>query len=160
MQARSVVDRFWDKVVVPDNPDACWGWRGSTNKGYAQLSSRRGASPIKAHRLSWELYNGEELPDWADVCHSCDNPLCTNPRHLSKCTHRQNMAEAHLRGGLDNYHRGSGESNNAAILTWDSVREIRNVFSAGGVSLVQLARDYGVHPTTIGKIVRNQNWIE
>lgn len=80
------VDRFWAKV--PSRIDGeCWEWAGQKDKdGYGML--RVGDSPVRSHRLSYELANGptEDL-----VRHSCNNPPCVNPGHLLTGDHQDNM---------------------------------------------------------------------
>ena len=51
-----------------------------------------------------------------------------------------------------------GERVNTAKLTAAQVTEIRTRYAAGGVTLKQLAVDYGVNRDTIGKIVRRETW--
>jgi len=80
------VKRFFAKVVVGEN---CWGWLGSTSKGYGQMSSRKRKSPFKAHRLSWVIHNGD-IPKGLVVRHSCNNPTCVNPKHLKVGTQKDN----------------------------------------------------------------------
>ena len=53
----TLVDRFWQNVQVGKR-DECWVLTGSTNKGYGQLSTKRGKSPAKAHRVSYTLHYG------------------------------------------------------------------------------------------------------
>jgi len=38
---------------------------------------------IGAHRYSWMLHNDAPAPRGLQVMHSCDNPPCVNPAHLS-----------------------------------------------------------------------------
>ena len=54
---------------------------------------------LYAHRLAYEAANGP-IPEGFDVRHSCDNPPCSNPRHLSLGTRRENMQDAKDRGRL------------------------------------------------------------
>lgn len=50
-----------------------------------------------------------------------------------------------------------GEKNGNAILTAEQVREIREE-AASQIPFTWIAHKFGVHPTTIGKIVRRQRW--
>ena len=51
-----------------------------------------------------------------------------------------------------------GEGNGRAKLTVDSVREIRERYGAGGITLQELALDYPVTFSTIHRIVTRQSW--
>lgn len=97
----SIVGRFWGKVILPDNPNACWGWSGNRNSnGYAQLTVKQGNGkwvPILASHLSFEIHFGP-LPPWLDVLHRCDNPPCTNYLHLFSGTQKDNSDDMVSKG--------------------------------------------------------------
>lgn len=97
----SVVDRFFSKILVGENPDDCWGWAGSLsgNRGYAGLTVRKNGSrqSILAHRLSYQIFVGELEPGLV-VCHSCDNPRCANPAHLFQASQKDNCKDAVSKG--------------------------------------------------------------
>jgi len=86
------VARFW-KSVDKRGPDECWPWTAQLRwDGYGRFVVMR--KPQWAHRYSWELHNGRPIPKGAEVMHSCHNPACVNPKHLSLGTHKENMEEA------------------------------------------------------------------
>ena len=90
--------RFWSKVSLPDAPrneNLCWNWKGSTAKGYGQIKIR--GDVLRCHRVAYEIENGP-ITDEQHVLHSCDNPLCVNPRHLRLGTHQDNMTDKKERG--------------------------------------------------------------
>lgn len=151
MFTKSVCDRFWKFVIIRDN--GCWGWSGSKSRGYGQISTRRGRSPAKAHRVSWFIHNGEPIPNGMSICHTCDNPECTNPEHLFLGTHRDNMMDAHKKGRLNMFNHGLGEKNNMAQFTDNEVRKIRKEYSEGS-TLEILAKKYKT--SNIVRIVRNK----
>ena len=73
----------------------CWVWLGGRNlKGYGHIEyhGRR----YLVHRLFYALNKGE--PGDLIVRHSCDNPSCVNPDHLSLGTHADNIADMVSKG--------------------------------------------------------------
>jgi hypothetical protein len=99
--------RFWQFVEVKGEND-CWLWQGSHNgNGYGELSQyalNHTIKPMRAHRLSWEIHNGD-IPDGMCVCHHCDTPRCVNPNHLFLGTHKDNMHDASVKGRAGRKHR-------------------------------------------------------
>lgn len=97
-----VVAAFWSKVNVPQDrldKDYCWEWRASLDRhGYGQFKPVVGANPLRAHRVAWEIWNGRDVPGGLLILHSCDNPKCCNPNHLSPGTHKQNSEDMVKRG--------------------------------------------------------------
>lgn len=73
----------------------CWEWQKSRNSlGYGKLN-RVGQS--LAHRVSYIIFNKEEI-DSKVVMHSCDNPSCVNPDHLSLGTKADNNRDKSEKG--------------------------------------------------------------
>jgi hypothetical protein len=105
---------------------------------------------ILAHRYSYELSGGciEHKNGKRQVIdHLCRNSFCVRPDHLQSVTDRVNI----LRG------LGAGETNQNAKLTKFDVIEIR-AQHARGISKRALAREHGVAPGTIRRIIWGQGW--
>ena len=100
------------------------------------------------HRLALEL-EGISTTGHC-VLHSCDNRLCCNPAHLRLGTQQENMQDMVSKG-----RQLSGSSNANAKLTEQDVREIRAIRGMYGKDI---AAQYGVHPSLIGRILNRQNW--
>jgi hypothetical protein len=83
--------RFWPRV---QKTSTCWLWTGNTSKGYGSIEAE--GKPVGVHRFSYQLATGK-VPV-LDVLHSCDNPRCVNPDHLTEGTHQQNMADRNAKG--------------------------------------------------------------
>lgn len=79
-------------VPGPD-PDDCYGWTGNTHTaGYGLIGDN-----LYAHRIAFVEAVGP-IPDGCEVCHTCDNPPCTNRLHLFAATHAENMADMARKG--------------------------------------------------------------
>lgn len=79
--------------------EKCWIWTGPTCKA---PGGPRGILKIEgkqwyAHRASYRLFKGR-IPDGMVVMHSCDNPICCNPKHLMLGTQKDNMRDAIKKG--------------------------------------------------------------
>lgn len=143
--------KFWSKIrFLPHT--CCWIWTASKSKGYGRF----GSDPRSryAHRLSLIVHSGENHPE-LDALHSCDNPSCVNPAHLRWGTHDENMKEmkAKKRGVSK-----KGAANHNSKLTESEVRQIRFLYSLGGITQKQIAEIFGVHHTSISLIVRRKHW--
>lgn len=147
----SVEDRFWAKV---QKTDKCWLWTGFlSKKGYGSIGlGGRGTKRVFAHRFSYELHKGA-IPDGLVVMHSCDNPRCVNPDHLSVGTHKDNTQDMVVKGRARS---GSmrGETNPRALLNEEQIRYVRS----SKATHAALARELDVSAVLIGKIRRYESW--
>lgn len=93
-------ERFFAKFEIGE-PDECWNWLGSRDKGYGKISDgvTEGGHPRPrgAHRVSYEIHKGP-IPPGLLVMHSCDNPACVNPAHLSLGTVKDNGIDMARKG--------------------------------------------------------------
>lgn len=85
----------FDKKVI--KKDACWEWLGlKACHGYGTMVGIDNIL-MRAHRISFLIYNGS-IPDGMNVLHSCDNPPCTNPKHLFLGTQKDNIMDMIQKG--------------------------------------------------------------
>jgi len=83
-----IIERFEKKFI---KTDSCWLWTSSKTSQEYGLFWFDGKSRL-AHRVAFEFYIG---PIGEDMCvmHSCDNPSCVNPAHLSLGTLKDNTQD-------------------------------------------------------------------
>lgn len=140
--------RFWRHV---QKSDGCWLWNGSTaSKGYgaAYISAR--CYPfvrIYAHRFSWILANGADIPADREICHRCDVPLCVNPEHLFLGTSSDNARDA--------FSKGRRRSCAVSPLTVEQRDELRRLVAAGKTQ-AEVGRLFGIHQTTVSFHVHHE----
>lgn len=147
----SLEERFFSRLKKEIN--GCWHWTGGKNgAGYGAIQDK--LKYIQAHRLSWELHQGE-IPDGMFVCHKCDNPSCVNPLHLFLGSHSDNMKDKALKGRAKGAH--DGEEHPFAKLTVKKVKEIKQLIADGERTYI-LARNYGVSQSTICDIKYKRAW--
>jgi hypothetical protein len=152
---KTLEQRFWEKVAVKD-PDQCWEWTAACRTdGYGVV--RIAGHLVAAHRLSWEFHYEQDVPDSLFVLHKCDNRKCVNPYHLFLGTHQDNMDDMFSK---DRRQAAKGEQAGSSKLTYQQVKQIRELHNTGNYSHRQLAAMFGVLAhATIGKIVRNKRWL-
>lgn len=116
----NVAERFWPKVDKSAGPDACWPYTGSiTSHGYG-CTSAGNDKVVGAHKMAYLLAKGP-VAAGLQVMHSCDNPPCCNPAHLSLGTASDNAADKAAKG------RGLVGRKYWKKLTAEQVMEIRRL---------------------------------
>lgn len=123
----SLEERFFRYAQKGSDVNDCWKWTAAKNpNGYGKIGTAGKGSKIEgAHRVSWEIHNNQKIPDGMFVLHSCDNPECTNPKHLRVGTKSDNMKDMYARARQGRRNLPIGESNNKAVLTYEKVVYIR-----------------------------------
>lgn len=141
---------LWNRVKIRGH-DECWLWIGSTmGDGYGQFNFRK--ARYISHRVAHSLADGDISEETPYILHSCDNPQCCNPRHLTAGTHTENMEDKMAKG-----RQARGVSHARAKMSETDVHEIRWQHSHG-LSMRALARAYGVCHSTIRTICRGLTW--
>ena len=161
-QPRPLAERLWSRVAI-GAPDECWEWGGFRKDGYGQIGAgRRQDGLIGTHRAAWVVTYGD-IPAGLVVRHSCDNPPCCNPSHLSLGTHADNARDAFERGRTARemrlpHCRLSDSDIEAIRSSWVPAFAPRGGPRAGGLrrsNARELAERYGVTEGYITQIIRN-----
>lgn len=147
--------------AINGSTQECVIWPFNKDKdGYGWMS-RFGEK--RAHRVAYTLAYGE-IQRGLTVMHSCDNPSCVNPRHLSTGTHADNMADMAKKGraaippGGVSHIDNRGERHGKAKITAKSVREIRRAASSGALPQREIAATYGLSRQSVSDIIRRVTW--
>lgn len=139
-------ERFWRHVDRSGGPDACWPWMGLLDRhGYGRCSVRLPNKTRRqqffAHRYAIML-DGRALPPGKLAIHLCDNPRCTNPKHLSIGTHWDNNLDAAL--------KGRSPKKWLDLAKVEKAKELRRA----GAKCTEIAKKFGVDDSTVSRMTR------
>jgi hypothetical protein len=115
MDARQKAVAFFNSRITYNGQMECILWPGKkeSRDGYGVIAIGLGKNSLgikkfkyfKAHRLSYEIFYRTIIPknekydkNTIIVCHSCDKPLCVNPRHLFIGTNKDNYNDSFKKG--------------------------------------------------------------
>ncbi len=149
-----ITKQFIKKIKWDIDPlTGCWNTpSGRDNgEGYKYISYYdpvvKKTKRMGAHRMSYIIFNGK-IPKGKNIMHSCDNPACVNPDHLSVGTRIQNTQDMMNKGR----NRGIEKGGVRQKLTDEQIISIRN----SDLSSYKLAKIYPVTSTHIRRI-RNKS---
>lgn len=150
-------EKFWSKVDKTPGQGSngdCWIWTGPKDfNGYGSVGwkSFNKLKRSKTHRVAYQLLIGS-IPEGLYLCHSCDNPPCCNPAHLSPGTQGDNMGDAVAKGRMP-----KGERSYAARHTDAQIREMK-LWLLLGYCAEYLSPKFNMRPADIRKISRGLMW--
>jgi HNH endonuclease len=143
--------------LIIDKKTECWNWQGTKRAGYGGLTigSRVDGTrkTVSAHRLSFEIFNGQ-IPDGTEICHSCDNPACINPKHLFAGTRQENVNDRENKGRNK---APIGEINGQAKLTVTDVLSAKRLRQKGLIYMA-IAQRFEVDKRTIMRAIKGEQW--
>jgi len=126
----------------------CWPWLSNKQtNGYGTLFVQ--GKPRKAHRIAWELANGQPVPDGLCVCHRCDQRDCVNPQHLFAGSHKENMEDAASK------HRLSTPRSSRHKVTDEQCARMCELV-ASGCKQIDVAQVYGVTKGFVSLLVKGK----
>lgn len=130
------------------------------NRGYYMVDLFVGGKKHRktVHRLVAELYlaNPYSKPE---VNHKDGDKSHNYSSNLEWATRKENGSHAYSNGLLKKPPSRSGEQVVGHKLNWEQVREIRSLHTQG-YNNIKISKMYGVHNSTIARIVNGQKWKE
>lgn len=153
---------LWSKVDKRGD-DECWPWLGFKNQdGYGRTWINDYG--YFAHRIIYSLeYPG--VIEWSApknteesgfLLHTCDNPICCNPKHLFVGTLLDNMRDKVAKGRTPDF---SGDKGPRCKLSIDQAREARKLRKEGA-SVKSLANKFGLSLPSMKTLLRGESYRE
>lgn len=139
---------FENRVI---KKDGCWDYVGGKSKRYGSIQYQD--KSISLQRASWIIYYGP-IPEKMYICHTCDNPICSNPDHLFLGTPQDNVIDM-IKKGRNNTPKG--QSVGSSKLSEYDVHTIKKLLKREE-SLTEIARKYNVSIGTIHDIKYKKTW--
>lgn len=147
----TLASNYWKNVVKGVGEDDCWSWSGHSHKGYGRVCIDYKYK--QAHRVSWELHFGP-IPEGMLVCHKCDNPPCTNPKHLFIGSHLDNNDDKISKGRSAPQH---GENNPSAKANAALIIKIFEM-KKSGMRNCDISREVGLGQVVVCQILKRDRW--
>lgn len=130
----------------------CWGWKGARDQdGYPIFRAEiDNVLYQRGHRFSYVRSTGLSAKG-RHVCHTCDNPICTNPAHLFLGSNAENMADKIAKGRS---RAPKGEESGKAKICEAQARAIL----LDPRPYHEIGEEYGLTPSAIGSIKNRESW--
>jgi len=123
----------------------CWVWtKACDTQGYGRMWG--GDRLISIHQEMYKIFIGP-IPAGMVVMHSCDNPKCGRPMHLSAGTQKENLEDMTKKG-----RRCIGDTHANSKISDKEVREIKDLLKSGLFTQKEIGNFYGVTNKNISLI--------
>jgi hypothetical protein len=149
---KNTIEDFWNLVDKTTTPNACWEWQGQCQPKLPYGRYTINGKFWTAHRLSYTLTKGP-ITQGLVVMHSCDNPKCCRPEHLSLGTKADNAKDRDIK-----QRQARGITNGSTKLTEQDVLDIRNMPYGQRGDNKRIRLKYNLDKTTVLKIVNRITW--
>lgn len=150
--SKSDIKRFWKLVAVNESDTECWLWLGGAPKnpyGHFSVGPRKTAKTLLAHRVSYFISKGHTN---LQVCHTCDNTRCVNPKHLFAGTQLDNRQDCKLKNRT-----ARGTKHGMNVLSESEVLQAADLHVTG-MSIIEIANNLKRAETTIRHIIDGRTW--
>ena len=152
---------LWSKVEKKGE-DECWPWQGYNNGKYGRVEIND--KSYYAHRVIFNLANPgkidlnapKDTDEYGFIMHSCDNPICCNPKHLLIGTHADNMADKVSKGRQKFFPADTGPR---CKLTMEQARQARQL-RKDGMSVMNLAKQFGISLASMKSLLKGDSYKE
>ncbi len=141
-------------AIAAHDSNKCLLWPFAVDRdGYGKLTVYENGRKItvKAHRVAFKMVHGKWPVPIA--LHSCDNPACFNPRHISEGDNALNQQQKVMRG-----RSLRGVMQHKAKLTEELVVQARAEYARGNVTFKALSLKYGVNDVAMRWAVTGIHW--
>lgn len=149
---RGAPTHYIQEVVIPYEGDGCLTWPfAKDRKGYGKV--RVDGKCHVVSRYICELAHGAPPTPEHEAAHSCGNGHegCVTKKHLSWKTRTDNELDK-LAHGTHN----RGERHGYSKLTEEKIKEILSL--KGSMSQQNIARQFGISGSHVGRIHRGETW--
>jgi hypothetical protein len=147
--------RLFEEKVMPVPFSGCRVWLGGTNEhGYGVFWN--GLRLEKAHRFALRAV-GIDVPDDADVCHTCDVPCCVADNHLFVGDAQANVEDMWQKQRATVLRR-RGTAQSQAKLDDAKAGEIRALWSSGSWKQRDIAAIFDVSQRLVWNVIHDRNW--
>ncbi len=166
----STLEDVWSLIQKADE-NSCWPCICLNGEGYGSISCN--GRSLLVHRVVYAVSNNLHLSSikGLEVCHSCDNPPCSNPKHLFLGSHKDNMLDMFSKGrrkaisGQEHYltkypelrYKHQGINSGKSVLTDEIVLNIRKLHKEG-MSRKNIAKTLDINIHTSNTVISGVTW--
>lgn len=148
----ALADRIKSSLTPADGECLVGPWASRTKDGYTTITVS--GRVLLAHRAAFAALVGN-IPPGAVVRHSCDNPLCCNPNHLSLGRDVDNVRDCIERGRRNQVR---GDSHGRRKINSEDVKTIRAEYRTYENSVEILGLRFSICPKHIEAIANRRAW--
>ena len=143
------VELIYNKYVI--RQEGCWDWKGIKDKNGYGILSVKNLKFRRAHRVSWYL-KYRSLPS-KFICHTCDNPVCTNPLHLFAGDAKSNKEDEVFKR-----RHQYGSKNGFAKINEEQAKEIKLLLRDTNLTQKEIAKRCNVSRGIVNNIKNKGAW--